>query len=1178
MSDPGGNNTDSSSSSTSTDASDPPSTTAAAAAARSEPTTAVVPALRSSAASSNAARNARNAAVRASTRARETAYRTAPEIELEQDQEQEQEQEPERQGERQGAPPRPLASVSVSSTGNDWQRDAAGQQLFVSYVTNSAAGTGRWETRVDLGLDREGLGFAPVDATPLNTDNNNNNNTAATAATTNTPLRRTNRPSQATINARPTQSRYPTLRRDDPEQAARLRASTIAQAQADLERGATAAAARQERRQQEFDRESLQAAGITASERERAVAERERDRERLRVEAEQRREEGGATSTRRMLTTRMAVPSPPPPAAAAAGVRKSESENKSSTFLPAAERNPTPGGHVTADHPPPYVTLRQLWNFTQPAAGTTVGRQQSSTSTSTSNRNNANTPAAAAAAAGGKTSSGSTSTNNTAAATAAGIGSAAAAAAAAGVTHQRWTEEQVLKNLVVDYLSHAGYPGTVAVLLGLGLGLGLGARPGSAQGVTNSVGGRAGGMDKDKEEEDDVYMLSASTTMHTLDDSTYSSSGGSVGSPGRLSLATASAVQEGNGKKDESGSSTANEGRSGGRFDARLFVKQIEWRKEIRELIIDGRISDATALVRKRFPRVLDTTRDVYRPRRARSAGSSSGVAAALLAGAGAADDEDEDMERDDHPVRGHDDEFDHDDDEEEEEEDDDDDEINDDTDENDAEVIGGGYVFGRTPIPTPYPGFGAMSMSMSMSMAMAGPRRRHLHPTTGNNGSSSASGSNPTSTANNNNNSNSSGGGGTSSRALVTESRQPRYGAGGFPIPVAAPGGGATNANAARGGTGSRFGMMTASGGTGGGGSGGGGGGRSNGLGATASASSLGGSTGDVQWTVHPRTTSTVTTAGVQSGTTTMLPCSSSGVTSTSHSSDPQHFMSGIMRIPAFPYARTYDRPTLLALNMDIQEFVEGLRVLQQQVPSSPSEAVSLAGSMYDEATSNGAGRPNGGGGGGSGGDGTTEVITGASKALLPTADDHPMTSRPSTPNPANPSLSGTATRKAARDAAILACLSHAARLDSATQHLRPREGRRYAQQVQDVCGLLAYNDMEASPLAGYLEQERRVGLADMVEGCIMASTGYSAQSVLESLWQQDAYLWHPEHGHLALNDVSFSETDGAEGEEGKRMRELASSYAADTAWTASGLDESPTARGPVVIELAITCQCVPT
>lgn len=199
---------------------------------------------------------------------------------------------------------------------------------------------------------------------------------------------------------------------------------------------------------------------------------------------------------------------------------------------------------------------------------------------------------------------------------------------------------------------------------------------------------------------------------------------------------------------------------------------------------------------------------------------------------------------------------------------------------------------------------------------------------------------------------------------------------------------------NAARGGAGSRFGAMTAP---------------SNGNGTAATAGS-----GDVQWTAHPRTGSV-------------------SVASTYDAPEPE--------VPDFPFARTYDRPTLLALNLDIQEFVEGLRILQQQSPTSPSEAASLSNSLHEE-TSNGH-------------------------------TDNPMTA--------------PATRKAARDAAILACLAHASRLDTAARRLPPRESRKYAQQVQDVCGLLAYTDMEASPLAGYLEQGRRVRLAEMVEGCIL-------------------------------------------------------------------------------------------
>jgi hypothetical protein len=56
-------------------------------------------------------------------------------------------------------------------------------------------------------------------------------------------------------------------------------------------------------------------------------------------------------------------------------------------------------------------------------------------------------------------------------------------------------------------------------------------------------------------------------------------------------------------------------------------------------------------------------------------------------------------------------------------------------------------------------------------------------------------------------------------------------------------------------------------------------------------------------------------------------------------------------------------------------------------------------------------------------------------------------------------------------------------------------------------------------------------------------ASIGYPPSSILETLWQQDTYLWHPEIGHLAAEGVSFGDgEDGdAEGDEGKKMRELA-------------------------------------
>lgn len=199
--------------------------------------------------------------------------------------------------------------------------------------------------------------------------------------------------------------------------------------------------------------------------------------------------------------------------------------------------------------------------------------------------------------------------------------------------------------------------------------------------------------------------------------------------------------------------------------------------------------------------------------------------------------------------------------------------------------------------------------------------------------------------------------------------------------------------------------------------------------------AATTGTAAGDVQWTAHPRTGSTNTSISAQS----IQPPSDAPT------------------VPDFPYARTYDRPTFLALNLDLQEFVEGLRVLQTQGVSSPSEANSLSNSMIEEPPTNGH----------------------ASTPLL-------------APPP-------NTTSKQTRDSLILSSLSHASRLDSTARALPAREARRYAPQIQDVCGLLAYTDMESSPLAGYLEQGRRVRLAEMVEGCILCEFGPLSSSAFD-------------------------------------------------------------------------------
>ncbi len=148
----------------------------------------------------------------------------------------------------------------------------------------------------------------------------------------------------------------------------------------------------------------------------------------------------------------------------------------------------------------------------------------------------------------------------------------------------------------------------------------------------------------------------------------------------------------------------------------------------------------------------------------------------------------------------------------------------------------------------------------------------------------------------------------------------------------------------------------------------------------------------------------------------------------------------------PLFPYHDVYDRPDFLGINLEIQQFVESLR--HMVIPSSPS---SMASSIHSDSPFNGTGAANGSGGKSTGLGG--------------------------------PSLGQTP----GRDTSILHALNRAQSLHATAKSLSPQESRAYLKEIENVCALLAYTDMEGSPLRGYLDQGRRVALAEQVNGAIL-------------------------------------------------------------------------------------------
>ncbi len=235
----------------------------------------------------------------------------------------------------------------------------------------------------------------------------------------------------------------------------------------------------------------------------------------------------------------------------------------------------------------------------------------------------------------------------------------------------------------------------------------------------------------------------------------------------------------------------------------------------------------------------------------------------------------------------------------------------------------------------------------------------------------------------------------------------------------------------------------------------------------------------------------------------------------------------------PPFPYADSYDRPDFLKINLEIQQFVENLRHLV--IPSSPSS--SMASSMHSEAP-----------GAGTGGSGS-----GGSKLQAAAVTNAMMTSNGGSGNLGLGASLASNGGGMGRDATVLHALAHAQSLHATAKRLRPAESRVYVQEIENACALLAYTDMEGSPLRGYLEQGRRTALAAQVNSAILGEpacvqegagalihalsvhTGHAPHPMLEQVAKQTTFLWQTMADHGV--PVAPPWTSAVEGPEWERL-----------------------------------------
>ncbi|CAO1627912.1 unnamed protein product [Jaminaea pallidilutea] len=198
-----------------------------------------------------------------------------------------------------------------------------------------------------------------------------------------------------------------------------------------------------------------------------------------------------------------------------------------------------------------------------------------------------------------------------------------------------------------------------------------------------------------------------------------------------------------------------------------------------------------------------------------------------------------------------------------------------------------------------------------------------------------------------------------------------------------------------------------------------------------------------------------------------------------------------------SIPSGPTSLDPRHLTLNLQIQSFIENVRVANSPLSQS-----------------NGSG-----GNGGNGivvGNGTPTPASPAPHSLGINPATAASISRASSPAPssassASSSASGPSTGV---HGALQSALANAQGLYASVQALKSGPYKDlYKRELENVTALLAYKDLERSPLRKYLDVKRRRSLAEQINSAIMFRSGRPAQPLLESAVRQTTFVWSQLH-----------------------------------------------------------------
>lgn len=208
----------------------------------------------------------------------------------------------------------------------------------------------------------------------------------------------------------------------------------------------------------------------------------------------------------------------------------------------------------------------------------------------------------------------------------------------------------------------------------------------------------------------------------------------------------------------------------------------------------------------------------------------------------------------------------------------------------------------------------------------------------------------------------------------------------------------------------------------------------------------------------------------------------------------------SGVERIlPANP---TSLDPAHLSLNLQIQAFIESVRAASTSNATSPALASAVSMSSHQGASA----MPN------------MHSIVSSTPGIAAAA-----VSRSASPAPSSTSSTGSATSANGLSGSahsnggsstqvnpvLHAALRHAQTLYSEVQKLPAYWRAMYLKELESVTTMLAYTDLERSPVRKYLDQSRRVALAEQINSAIMFRTGKPSQPLIESAVRQTTFCW---------------------------------------------------------------------